>query len=549
MNMRIVCPIRRRVRAGISPRLGCALLVLLVALGCDRHLTSDRPSTSDTATADTSAGAGDLSVSTDAADPWSDDDSTPDDAPTTDRDADAIDLDEIGSGDVDAGLGAPDGDVAKDGDDPEPLKAGVATVEITPIVGVPLAGFGGGKRRDLDVDKLLIGLEKNCVDPDPSTPYVMFNPSEGVLDPLRAKVLAVQSGARTLVIVGLDLIGANQELLVDLSIALKPYGVESRDIMVTATHTHSGPGALSIRRFWEMAAADCFNQGVYDALKAKVIDAAKTALEGRVPVAVGWRSGTIEGVQRNRRGKTGHFDNTLTVMHLRRLDDTPLATVVSLPIHPTALGESNMRFSSDLTGAVERSVEKQLGGAAIFLQKPEGDVSPVLPSPGVEGMLALAETIAARALELMPTSYSTSLPLSTAQLFYDFGQPFMREGCAYPGAFDLCGAFPDFELQLELTETWFPQRIPITVARLGPLLLVGLPGEPTTSVADAIRTALIDVGESEIWLLALVNEHMGYVTTSEEYIEGGYESIATLFGATTAETLKKAVLATLATLD
>ena len=149
----------------------------------------------------------------------------------------------------------------------------------------------------------------------------------------------------------------------------------------------------------------------------------------------------------------------------------------------------------------------------------------------------------------MPTSYSTSLPLSTAQLFYDFGQPFMREGCAYPGAFDLCGAFPDFELQLELTETWFPQRIPITVARLGPLLLVGLPGEPTTSVADAIRTALIDVGESEIWLLALVNEHMGYVTTSEEYIEGGYESIATLFGATTAETLKKAVLATLATLD
>lgn len=425
------------------------------------------------------------------------------------------------------------------------LLAGFVALEITPPIGVPLAGFGGGKRRDIDVDKFLIGLDKNCVDPDPTTPYTMFNPSEGVIDPLRVKVFVLKSGERAIVIVGLDLIGSNQEMMVDLALGLKLRGVEQRDIMLTATHTHSGPGAMSIRRFWEMAAADCFNQSVYDAVKAKVVSAANLAFDALKPARIGWRHGTIEGVQRNRRGNTGHFDNTLTVLHVQALDGSTLGTIVSLPIHATALGESNMKFSSDLTGAVERELQSQLGGVAIFLQKPEGDVSPVLPAPGVEGMTALGQSIAKRAVELLPTSYHDTLPLATAQHMHDFGQPFMREGCSYPGAFDLCDAMPNFELTLELTETWFPQKIPITLSRIGPLLIVGLPGEPTTSVGEAIRDALLKAGEQEVWLLALTNEHMGYVTTEAEYLEGGYESIATLYGQTTADKLRQAVLETL----
>src|SRR5215471_14640271 len=55
------------------------------------------------------------------------------------------------------------------------LSAGAAVVDITPSVGVPLAGFGGPPRRDITPTNVALAssaLSGSCVDPNPSDPIV-----------------------------------------------------------------------------------------------------------------------------------------------------------------------------------------------------------------------------------------------------------------------------------------------------------------------------------------------------------------------------------------
>src|SRR5688500_17165820 len=66
------------------------------------------------------------------------------------------------------------------------VRAGVGKAEITPPVGTPLGGYGNA---------LLPG-----------------RPAEGVHDPLFAKALVLDDGARRVAIVATDLIGTNPEI-------------------------------------------------------------------------------------------------------------------------------------------------------------------------------------------------------------------------------------------------------------------------------------------------------------------------------------------------
>lgn len=75
-----------------------------------------------------------------------------------------------------------------------PFQAGIAKVDATPNVGVPLAGYGGGRRRLL------------LPDINPFNDYTFFRPSEGILDPIFAKALVLDNGKERVCLVTLDAI-------------------------------------------------------------------------------------------------------------------------------------------------------------------------------------------------------------------------------------------------------------------------------------------------------------------------------------------------------
>ncbi|MEC7948087.1 MAG: neutral/alkaline non-lysosomal ceramidase N-terminal domain-containing protein [Myxococcota bacterium] len=78
--------------------------------------------------------------------------------------------------------------------------------------------------------------------------------------------------------------------------------------------------------------------------------------------------------------------------------------------------------------------------------------------------------------------------------------------------------------------TWLPRTLPVQVQRIGPLLVAGLGGEPTTTAGHRLRAALAEVHDGPVALTTYAGEYGGYIVTPEEFAEHGYESGSTMFG-------------------
>src|SRR5439155_504024 len=124
------------------------------------------------------------------------------------------------------------------------LEAGVASVEVVLPAGTPLAGYGGFPRRAWMPD--LLG----------SRPYAFwFRPSTGVHDPIRARALVLTSGATQILWLAVDTIGIDPTLVTDLRQRLAARG-SAPTLVLSASHTHSGPGAYSESSLFGFLALD-----------------------------------------------------------------------------------------------------------------------------------------------------------------------------------------------------------------------------------------------------------------------------------------------------
>src|SRR3954470_5638521 len=121
--------------------------------------------------------------------------------------------------------------------------AGVAAVDITPSRNVPLGGYGGRKGA----------------------------PMTGVHDAIHAKALWLETPDAKVCLVTTDLIGS----LLSLRDRIKP---EDASLVLTASHTHSGPGGL-VQGFWELAMGK-YDPELYEELAGKLkqaVDQARAA--------------------------------------------------------------------------------------------------------------------------------------------------------------------------------------------------------------------------------------------------------------------------------
>src|SRR4051812_10022945 len=94
------------------------------------------------------------------------------------------------------------------------LKAGLAKVEITPAGPVWMSGYAA-----------------------------RTHPSEGVLNPLWAKALAIESSpGQRIVIVSTDLVGIPHDLADEVAGRVrKLHGLNRSQFLINASHTHTGP--------------------------------------------------------------------------------------------------------------------------------------------------------------------------------------------------------------------------------------------------------------------------------------------------------------------
>ncbi|MDZ4802544.1 MAG: neutral/alkaline non-lysosomal ceramidase N-terminal domain-containing protein [Bryobacteraceae bacterium] len=396
---------------------------------------------------------------------------------------------------------------------PPEYKAGIGRVEITPAGPIWMSGYASRTK-----------------------------PSEGVLQKLWAKALAVQDRRGTkLVIVTTDLIGLPRSISDAVGARVeKQYGISRGNLLLNSSHTHTGP--LIRKNLEVMVALDQLNRRVVDDYSTKLtdqlVDVVGSAVGAMKPASLSWGQGKA-GFAMNRREKTasgvkiglnpnGPMDHSVPVVRVADAEGKTLALLFGYACHNTTLTGEHYQISGDFAGYAQADVEAaQPGVTAMFIQLCAGDQNPNPRSEvkyaeqhgrelsgAVQGVARgtmkpmkghLAGTLQWKDLPVQPTAREDfEKMLSDSQpVRVRFAQEMLR--------------------RLDARDSLRTVAYPVQALRLGDgLVLVALGGETVVEYALRIKAAHPKLG---VIVSAYSNDVMGYIPTAKMLEEGGYEPV------------------------
>ena len=273
-----------------------------------------------------------------------------------------------------------------------------------------------------EAEQLLAGAAARDITPPPGLPMWGYSdregPATGTLDPLFAKAVVFRAGASSAAIVTLDLGRPLLPALVErVRARAREKGVQNTAFV--ATHTHQGPALESI----DAAHIAAIEEGVTDAIAeaADALEPVRISLgRAQADVAHNRRIITPDGrclmMWRNETKRpTEPVDPEMTVIRLDKVDNTPLATLVSFACHPVVMGPSNLEYSGDFCGEMARIVKAETGAECLFLQGACGDINPYLDkTPVSEGGVAAMRGVGRECAEAALKAFGQTQPLGEA---------------------------------------------------------------------------------------------------------------------------------------
>jgi neutral ceramidase len=215
----------------------------------------------------------------------------------------------------------------------------------------------------------------------------------------RAFVVASPCTGKRAVFVSADLMSVSQAVKQGVVEKLQArygalYGHEN--VMLSATHTHAGPGGYIDYALYNLTVLG-FDKQNYNAVVEGIYQSIVRAHEGAAPGRVRRAEGQLAGAAINRSrdaflrnpaaeiGGEPETDQTMTLLRFDALDGRAVGTVNWFAVHPTSMGNDNKLISGDNKGYASYLFEKQKGTdylapgpafVAAFAQSNEGDVSP-----------------------------------------------------------------------------------------------------------------------------------------------------------------------------
>lgn len=211
------------------------------------------------------------------------------------------------------------------------IKAGASAIDITPQKPVQLAGYPFVERK-----------------------------STGVHDPLLASVLYLHDGKKAVLFISCDLIYVGKETALRIrSVIEQQYGIPQTHIMITATHTHSGPATVTFIAGSQDALQQPVDREYLAHLEKQIPQAVAEAIQRAEAATIGTGNADVTGIGSNRHDPAAASDLTAPVMLVRRKNDASvIACMVVCSMHPTVLHEDSTLLSGDFPG-ITRSLLRQ----------------------------------------------------------------------------------------------------------------------------------------------------------------------------------------------
>lgn len=372
----------------------------------------------------------------------------------------------------------------------EPVLAGTAKVEITPPIGTPLAGYG--KRRG--------------------------KPSKGVFDSLYSRTLSLSHGGQTFIFTSLDLVLIDVNLRKEI---IKKVREETKipvqNIMIFATHTHSGAGALG-NRFWERFIAGKFDSQLFDDVTTKIADSILRSLENQVPVAIEYGESDVSDLIENRMDESFVRPVHLKILQFKH-ERKVIANFVLLPAHPTLYSARNRHFSADFPGVLSNLTEtKWPESVMIFANGASGDLRP--------------KAISSDYPERRVTQYGKALFNQVEKMKFQkisLGGEWQSvlEEVKLPRVQVRAGFL---KIPSVIGNRFFPRKTFFQIITMENLAVMAYPAEVTSEVGNQLETIARNHGKTS-FLIGYANDYMGYVVPERVYRDRSqYESRASFYG-------------------
>ena len=246
-------------------------------------------------------------------------------------------------------------------------------------------------------ESLLAGAGQRGITPAVGCNLFGYRPdivSESVNDALTVTAIALSQGGTAAMLISATL-GAFQTELADEIRALAAAETRIPHVLLSATHTHSGPNTAGLQGWGGIAREYCDN-----ILVPGILAAAKEAAASRRPALLG--IGTAQskvGINRRQHSLDGRiglgqnpwgcFDPTMTVLRFAEPNGSAIANIIHYGAHCTGSG-CNTEITRDWPGVMLDRLEAESGAPAMFLNGAFGDVGPRLSNGKTTGNLRYA---------------------------------------------------------------------------------------------------------------------------------------------------------------
>lgn len=214
-----------------------------------------------------------------------------------------------------------------------PLKAGAAQVDISPQDSQFLYGYPHVKRY-----------------------------STGIHDPIWSSSLYLSDGANQAMFIANDIIFISKDLAaavrrqISQKMPLRP-----DSIMITATHTHSGPITVNYLSNEADPVVPKADVKYLAFLQERIVQSATLAYQSAQPAHIGFALADDTGVGTNRRDPLGPADHQVPVVCVRRQADKKMvACMLVCSMHPTVLHENSTLVSGDFPGLARLYLQEQV---------------------------------------------------------------------------------------------------------------------------------------------------------------------------------------------
>ena len=392
------------------------------------------------------------------------------------------------------------------------LQAGVARVDLTPPMDIKATLGGYGAR--------------------------MSKPAVGVHDRVFAKAIVLSDGSKRFALVTADVLGFPPGFKDALAESLGGTGWKSDSLLLLPSHSHTSidMSALHPKNILGIPQIGSFHKKLYEMTLARLARAIADAGKDLAPVSVGTRSMPLAGWNRNRRDPNGPSDPELTVTRVDKKGGEPLAVLVNWTAHPTFMDSTDMMFSGDYPGHLQRTVEALIGRGVtvMYFNGAEGDQSPVARADS-GGNWEKAERygrelgiVVWREWQKVEPKPSPALAIHTEEI--------ALPPCAWHAAAMKTGGAEyglSNALAGPLLTLLFPSKTHSTSLRLGDLLIMGVPGEMTAEMGLSLKSRVrAAAGTPHVVVGGLADEWISYIVSAQQYRKAGYEASMSFYGET-----------------